>query len=216
MIKWRNSAFHNHDTVMKRKLLGGVSFDGGGAGGAKGAAAPQAGVQTAQPSFSPVSEDNLFGLGLGIGLNGSEGIGIGTGTKQQGTETGQRDTVSIHAIDNPNRTEEMGIIAAQQMLPANAGFDVNNTTHVIENVETKKRHSNLFVNYFKKMKNSIQTFLRGAEQKAGREKKQSPEKKKTHGTRAITKEEFYEMQADTGYLLDSYNKYGERSTLGKP
>ena len=62
VIKWRNSAFHNHDKLPKRKLLGGVSFDGGGGG--KGEAARQADVQTAQPSFPRIVNENLFGFGI--------------------------------------------------------------------------------------------------------------------------------------------------------
>ncbi|MBD5454065.1 MAG: hypothetical protein HDR30_07115, partial [Lachnospiraceae bacterium] len=55
----------------------------------------------------------------------------------------------------------------------------------------------------------------GMEQKAGKENRQQPKKKKVTGTRAVTKEEVYEIKVNTAYLLDSYNKHGERSTLGQ-
>lgn len=221
VIQWRNSEFHNHDTGIKRKLFGGVSFDGGGAaGGSKGTAAPQTGVQPAQPSFSSASDIGLFGNGLGIGPNGLEGMEAGA--KGQGAEKG-RDTLSIHNTENAKSTEGMEITAAQQMAAANAGFDANfiannnvsKITDVMETVEPKIRRGISFLHSFKKLQNTIQTFLKNAEQKAGGEKRQNREKKKIRGTRTITKEEFYEMQADAGYLLDSYNKNGERSTLGK-
>ncbi len=33
VVRWENSAFHNHDKRPERKMLGGVSFDGGAGGG---------------------------------------------------------------------------------------------------------------------------------------------------------------------------------------
>ncbi len=53
------------------------------------------------------------------------------------------------------------------------------------------------------------------EQKAGQRNGRKPTKKNTEGTRAAAKEEFDQIEADKSYLLDSYNKYGERSTLGR-
>ncbi len=69
--------------------------------------------------------------------------------------------------------------------------------------------------YIGKNRNGVQTFLKGMEQKAGKENRQQPKKKKMTGTRAVTKEEVYEIKVNTAYLLDSYNKHGERSTLGQ-
>ena len=49
----------------------------------------------------------------------------------------------------------------------------------------------------------------------GKQNRQKPKKKLTSGTRPVTKEDVYDIQVNSSYLLDSYNKNGERSTLGK-
>ena len=107
----------------------------------------------------------------------------------------QKDTVSISAAQNQNKEEaaaEILVIMQQERKPV---------------LDYRK--------YMGKIRNGIQTFLKGMEQKAGKENKQQPKKKKLTGTRAVTKEEVYEVQVNTAYLLDSYNKHGERSTLGQ-
>ena len=67
----------------------------------------------------------------------------------------------------------------------------------------------------RKAGNGIRAFLQGMEQKAGQRNGRKPPKKNTEGTRAAAKEAFDQIEADKSYLLDSYNKYGERSTLGR-
>lgn len=81
--------------------------------------------------------------------------------------------------------------------------------------EVRHKYRLDYKKYIGKMQNSIQAFLKGMEQRAGKEGRQQSKKKEMPGTRTVTKEDVYEIQINTAYLLDSYNKYGERSVLGK-
>lgn len=211
VIQWRNSAFHNHDKQPKRKLLGGVSFDGGGGG--RGEAIQQTGVQTAQPSFPRIVDENLFGFGIagndpdgdgkiGSSLNGSTGKRGETGVQGKG-----RDTVEVGSIQEA--------MAVCQSMSAGEIPDTIKVENTVMSAPEEKRPRPAFFQYIRKMRNGIQTFLRGMEQKAGRENTRKQPKKEKPGTRSITKEELSQIQIDRTYLLDSYNKYGERSTLGR-
>lgn len=211
VIRWRNSAFHNHDNLPKRKLLGGVSFDSGGGG--KGEATQQTGVQTAQPSFPRIVDENLFGPGIagdGLSGNGKTGSSLHGAEGKPGEPGAQgrgRDTVEVCSLQ-----EAMAVCRS-----ASAGEipDAVKAENVAAFVPEEKRSRPAFFQYIRKMGNGIQTFLRGMEQKAGRENARKQPKKEKTGTRAVTKEELAQMQADRAYLLDSYNKHGERSTLGR-
>lgn len=75
-------AFHHHDTGPKKKMLGGVTFDGGMTGSAdKGRhTVSQAGEQIKQPPFSDMQftdigsgAGNLRTIGRGTSGNGTKG-----------------------------------------------------------------------------------------------------------------------------------------------
>lgn len=184
VVRWENSAFHNHDKRPERKMLGGVSFDGG-AGGGKSANIQQTGVQTAQPSFSHPADGGWFGNGIGeSGKSGAHGV------------RGGRDTVKIRTVPK--------LAAADNVLEA-----------ARISVMPEEKRSRPFIRTLRKMGSGIQAFLREMEQKAGQRKDRKCPKKKAEGTRTAAKEEFDRIEEDKSYLLDSYNKYGERSTLGR-
>ena len=191
-------AFH-HDAGPKGKKLWGVPFDFGGGSAAKERhTASQAGEQKSQPPFSDI---NLTGIGNGIDRDGTVARGTsgnvikGAGKAAVKAAGHQKDTVSISAMQ---KQSEADIAAETLVIIQPAGKPV---------LDYKK--------YMGKIRNGIQTFLKGMEQKAGKENRQQPKKKKMMGTRTVTKEEVYEIKVNTAYLLDSYNKHGERSTLGQ-
>lgn len=211
VIQWRNSAFHNHDKLPKRKLLGGVSFDGGGGG--KGETTQQTGVQNAQPSFPRINDENLFGFG--IAENGSDWDGK-MGGRLNGTEGKKaemvmqgksRDTLEVVGIQEA--------AAVCQSASVEEGSDTAKLENAAAPMPEKKPNRLSFLQSVQKFRNGIQTFLRGMEQKAGKENAGKQPKKEKPGTRNVTKEELAQIQQDRTYLLDSYNKYGERSTLGR-
>lgn len=225
---WHDYA-HHHETG-KKKMLGGVSFEGGGAaGGSKGNTASQAGVQTAQPSFSDIQALG-FGTGKILG-NARQGNSMqGSDKKADDISKSRKDTVSIQESHKDMAARETAgqqiaaqtIVSAQTIVPtqpsvSGADADMDRIATVMESIPLKaqRRFDFDYKKYIGKLRNGIQTFLKGMEQKAGKENRQKPKKKEKSGTHAVTKEEVYEIQANTAYLLDSYNKNGERSTLGK-
>ncbi|MCM1388168.1 MAG: hypothetical protein NC231_12640 [Bacillus sp. (in: Bacteria)] len=191
--------FHNHDTGQKKKMLGGVSFDGGASSGSgRGShTVTQAGGQTVQPPFYHVNPAAGFGNGISV-LGQAGGNGISALEQAEGNGKAQ------HSAGHPKDTVSISVIPDRNEAVADVGWPIE-----------KQRPRFSYKKYIGRLKNGIHTFLESMEQKAGKEKKEQPKKKKENGTRAITKEEVYEIQINTAYLLDSYNKHGQRSTLGK-
>lgn len=208
VIRWRNSAFHNHDYdgMEKRKLLGGVSFDSGAgsAGRKSGNDMTQAGVQEAQPSFSNAYESNpaYNAAGTGVGnITGKEGSGNG-GTKDLKAIKGEAaENKEIEKHDNIVYTA-VSIFGSMITCLIRSGVekDVGNP------VLSRAAH---------KLENGIRTLLGKSGRDFEKQRRHRQKKRLPSGTRPITKEDVYEIQVNSSYLLDSYNKKGERSTLGK-
>ncbi len=205
VVRWDNSAFHNHDRRPGRKMLGGVSFDGGGGG--KNANIQQTGVQAAQPSFSHTMEEGWPGGGLAKeGLRGLE-------DSLHGERKGKGANVLRAAAGSRVRTVQ-GTPAALKPDAGNAG-NMAGAEAVPMSVPEEGRKRFAILKSARKLGSRVQTFLQGMQQRAGREHSgKSPDKEET-GRKSVTKEEFEQMRTEQSYLLDSYNKYGERSTLGK-
>lgn len=222
VIKWSNSAFHNHGIEKKRKLLGGVYLDGGGAGAGsnKGKSISQTDVQIAHPSFPDGYIVN--DLGVGIGTDGQVGIAKGN---QKESQNGKSESVKISGdikmadgsktttVINTVTASEM--LAVQQLMPTVRDDEINKITSV-DNQEQNDNNRRLIIRkYIGVLRKFMQNLMKEMGQKTDSRSSQNRKKQDMKGTRAITKEEVYEIQINTSYLLDSYNKYGERSTLGK-
>lgn len=218
VIQWRNSAFHNHETVKNRKLLGGVYLDGGGAGAGsdKGKSISQTGVQNAQPSFP---DGYINDLGLGIGTGGQSSMAKGN---QKDSQNVKSDSVKISGdikkADNIITTTVINTVNAgemQQFMPIVHDDEANKITSVGEQEQTENKRKLIIRKYIGGLRKFMQNLMKGMGQKTDKRSSQNRKKQDIKATRAITKEEVYEIQINTSYLLDSYNKYGERSTLGK-
>jgi len=162
VIRWRNSAFHHHDELPGREMLGGVSFDGGGGG--KSENRQQTGVQTAQPSFPHIVDENLFGLGIsedGACRDGKMGDGPHgpAGKKKTDLKGKGRDTLEIGNIQEA--------MAVCQSASAAVGLDTVKAENAAPVPEEKQSRS-VFLRYIRKPGNGIRTFLRGMGQKDGR------------------------------------------------
>lgn len=221
VIQWRNSAFHNHETVKNRKLLGGVYLDGGGAGAGsdKGKSISQTGVQNAQPSFP---DGYINDLGLGIGTGGQSSMAKGNQKDSQNVKSDsvkisgdikKADNIITTAVINTVNAGEMQ--AMQQFMPIAHDDEANKITSVDEQEQTENKRKLIIRKYIGGLRKFMQNLMKGMGQKTDKRSSQNRKKQDIKATRAITKEEVYEIQINTSYLLDSYNKYGERSTLGK-
>lgn len=225
VIQWSNSAFHNHGNngiEKRRKLLGGVYLDGGGAGAGsdKGESISQTGVQNAQPSFPDGYLVNDFGIGIGTGSK--SGIAKGNHKESQKVKS---DSVKISGdikkanniitttVINTVNTGEMQ--AMQQFMPILHDDEANKITSVDEQEQSDNKRRLIISKYIGRLRKFMQSLMKGMGHKTDKRSSQNRKKRDIKGTRAITKEEVYEIQVSTSYLLDSYNKYGERSTLGK-
>ncbi|MDE7282828.1 MAG: hypothetical protein K2N85_04480 [Lachnospiraceae bacterium] len=221
VIQWRNSAFHNHETVKNRKLLGGVYLDGGGsgAGSNKGKSISQTGVQNAQPSFP---DGYINDLGLGIGTGGQSSMAKGNQKDSQNVKSDsvkisgdikKADDIITTTVINTVNAGEMQ--AMQQFIPIVHDDEANKITSVDEQEQTENKRKLIIRKYIGVLRKFMQNLMKGMGHKTDSRSSQNRKKQDIKATRAITKEEVYEIQVNTSYLLDSYNKYGERSTLGK-
>lgn len=232
VIKWRNSEFHNHDTARKRKLLGGVSLDGGAAagGGKNGSNMTQAGVQEAQPSFPNAYNESVSLSEIGLSLGKAGGKPGTEDTKSNETRNNGKAREINEEIVKKKETEKQNeaasivnsfwnnIIASvinMGSFPVNNPSNVNNADAADNSEQSGRRRLRIIKGIAYKLGKGIQAFLGKDEQDAGARNGQNPKKKLSSGTRPITKEDIYEIQVNSSYLLESYNKNGERSTLGK-
>ncbi len=222
VVRWDNSTFHNHDKRPGRKMLGGVSFDGGGGGGNR-ANTQQTGVQMAQPSFSHTVEEEWFGNSMaetGLYGGGSAKDGLRrNGRTEEGPGTLKKQITAVSGKRNMRDTMEIRTapeIADNKITPESA--EMKNALEAAAGGQAavpEEKRSRAVLRLIRKAGNGIQAFLRGMEQKAGQKNHRKPAKKHEEGTRTAEREIFDRMPAEQSYLLDSYNKYGERSTLGR-
>lgn len=228
VIKWRNSEFHNHDTVRKRKMLGGVSFDGGAAAGSgrNERNMTRAGVQEAQPSFPNTYNESvsLSEIALSLGKSGGK-TGAEAEKANESRDVGKAGETKDKISDNEKEQGGNHGSVAALSLWNNIIADVINTANAAINSPSDTSANNSRWKYSKylqsvkatayKFGKGIRTMLRKNEQDGGRRNGQQAKKKLISGTRAVTREDVYEIQVNSSYLLESYNKNGERSTLGK-
>ena len=218
VIQWSNSAFHNHGNngiEKRRKLLGGVYLDGGGAGAGsdKGESISQTGVQNAQPSFPDGYLINDFGIGIGTGSK--SGIAKGNHKESQSRKV---DSLiisgDIKAVHDVKVMTDIEMLVMQQVVPI-IHNDETDKASVADQEQSDNKRRLIISKYIGRLRKFMQSLMKGMGHKTDKRSSQNRKKRDIKGTRAITKDEVYEIQVSTSYLLDSYNKYGERSTLGK-
>lgn len=138
-----------------------------------------------------------FGIPVSIPLNENNisGIGPGIGPGDTiNTGKGKKTDKSVKAGHN----EKIGVSNMIREMP------------LTESGRLEKAVSRLSA-FYHKVRYSLHTGI-GAKQHKQEKKK---DKKNISGTRPVSKEDMYTIQARSSYLLDSYNKFGEESVLGK-
>lgn len=225
-LTWRNSAFHRHDhgTVDKRKMLGGVSFDGGAAleNHKSRSSTTQAGVQEAQPPLTDKYNENLSLSEMGLGLGRTNGR-VDTSSQKESDGKAVKNATAVKsttAVKNvaADIKDEAAInenAAVHNVVSVADNFLDKIITNITESDNLKVGRSSFIRGLTLKLGKGIRTLLERSGEDSKRQNEQRPKKKLSSGTRPITKEDVYEIQINSSYLLESYNKNGERSTLGK-
>ncbi len=202
VIKWKNSAFHDHH-IHKRP----------GAGGMQASGLSSAPVRTEQ--------GQLEGFALGIldstrgGKYKSGGLGE-NGRAEDGRESGQKtDGVTISA--NGTKQQQALVQNSENAVPVNEAPDTGLPVHMAQSAAvgtSRKRSGGGFKEKAQKYKETYKKYRKKLE-KILKKNPRNEEDKPQKGTRSADKEQVLSMQAENHYLLDSYDKNGQYHMLGK-
>lgn len=199
VVTWRMSHFHR--PINKTGLTGQISM--------KPRESPSAasGTQQQQPEG--------IGFGLADNVRGQYKSG-GLGTNGLAAD-GVKDAVNNKVMSTSRKTNgnqitgpETAATVVQAILPAEVYSVVESARQSVLKVQSRIRQSAV------KLRNAYQkqSGQTTSTQKQKNTPRRHPEKEQ-RGTRYVSKDEVLTMQAENHYLLDSYDKNGQYSTLGK-
>lgn len=236
VIQWKNSEFHNHHVRRDRAPEGGMGpFSVAKVVGGSGAASQTlANIWTDDRALRP-EESKIDGFGYGDILGSNSRTISGSG-KEEVLSTGvkRNDEVTISSegapkpivpIHNTAISEQMQCVAISaavriQTEPMAEEVSVKTATSA-ESVETiscfgqgglrnrLKDSAKRLQEIYQEQKKKLMKML------AGKVKQEEKKDRRQAGTRLASKEEMWSMQAENHYLLDSYDKNGNHSILGK-
>lgn len=236
VIQWKNSEFHNHHVRRDRAPEGGMGpFSVAKVVGGSGAASQTlASIWTDDRALRP-EESKIDGFGYGDILGSNSRTISGSG-KEEVLSTGvkRNDKVTISSegapkpivpIHNTAISEQMQCIAIStavriqtEQMAEEAGAEATASDESVETIsgfgqgglrnrlkDSAKRLLEIYQEQKKKL----------MKMPAGKVKQEEKKDRERTGTRQASKEEMWSMQAENHYLLDSYDKNGNRSILGK-
>ena len=199
VVTWRMSHFHH--PINKTSLTGQISMK------------PLETPSTASGTLQQQPEG--IGFGLADNVRGQYKSG-GLGTDGLATD-GVKDAVNSTVISTSrtaNGTQitgpETAATVVQAILPAEVYSVVESARQSVLKVQSRIRQSAVKLRSVYQ-KQSGQTA--NTQKQKGAPRRQP--KKEQQGTRYVSKDEVLTMQAKNHYLLDSYDKNGQYSTLGK-
>ena len=236
VIQWKNSEFHNHHVRRDRAPEGGMGpFSVAKVVGGSGAASQTlANIWTDDRALRP-EESKIDGFGYGdiLGSNcrtmsgsGKEEV-LSTGVKRNdevtiSSEGAPKPIVPIHNTAISEQMQCVAISAAVRIQSEQILEEVSAETLVSdESVETISGFGQGGLrNRLKDSAKRLQEIYQEQKKKltkmpAGKVKQEEKKDRERTGTRQASKEEMWSMQAENHYLLDSYDKNGNRSILGK-
>ena len=217
VIQWKNSEFHNHHVRRDRVHEGGMGpFSVAKVvGGSDTASQIQADVWADNRVSRP--EDNKMGV-WGYGdILGSNSRTISGSGKEEVLSTGvkRNDEVTISSegviagaavrIQTEPMAEEVSVetAASAESVETISGFGQGGLRNRLK--DSAKRLQKIYQEQKKKL----------TKMPAGKVKQEEKKNRRQAGTRLASKEEMWSMQAENHYLLDSYDKNGNHSILGK-
>lgn len=199
VVTWRTSHFHH--PINRTGLTGQINIK------------PQETLKAA--SGTQQQQPEGIGLGLTDSVKGQYKAG-GLGTDGLATD-GVKDAVNNKVVSTSQKTNgnqttgsETAATVAQAILPAEVYSVVESARQSALKVQSRIRQSAVKLRDIYQ-KQSGKTSNTHQQKNALR---RQPEKEQ-RGTRSISKDEVLSMQAENHYLLDSYDKNGQYSMLGK-
>lgn len=180
-------------------------------------------INTKLPESAPASSgekqqpDGIgFGLAENIGNTRYKSGGLGTDGL---AVDGDKDSVNHKVVSTSRKANgnqitgpEAAATVAQAILPAEVYSVVESARQSVLKVQSRIRQSTAKLKdiYQKQSGQTANTNIK----KQKNAPRRQPEKEQ-RGTRHVSKDEVLSMQAENHYLLDSYDKNGQYSTLGK-
>ena len=164
------------------------------------------------------SQTEEIGFGLNDIVRDSRYKSGGFGTDGSALD-GSKDAADVKVMSTSNKSQgnqvtgpETAAAVMQTILPAEVYSVVESTRQSVLKVQSRIRQSAA------KLKDiygrqSGQAAAANTQKTRNAPRRQS--EKEQRGTRRVTKDEVLTMQAENHYLLDSYDKNGQYSTLGK-
>ena len=235
VIQWKNSEFHNHHVRRDRAPEGGMGpFSVAKVVGGSGAVSQTRQDVWGDNRVSRPEESKIDGFGYGdIPGNGR----IASDSGKEGTSSGgakRNDEVTISSevapkpivpIHNTAISEQMQCVAISaavriqtEPMAEEAGAEVTASDESVETVSSFWQGG--LRNRLKDSAKRLQEIYQEQKKKltkmpAGKVKQEEKKDRRQAGTRLASKEEMWSMQAENHYLLDSYDKNGNYSILGK-
>lgn len=242
VIQWKNSAFHNHHVKKDKEPVGGmgpfsVAKVVGGAIGQAQVDDSGHGESSCNSSLGIGGSGSGVGIGNGSGTVGGsgwegrpmEGAGKNDGLilssesvqKQKSVMMEEPPVISVQYFDDPEQVKAVAAgmaagIPAEQKAGDNS-VEVSGEKETMESISGLKQGNirNRLKDSAKRLQDIYQKYKEKLSAVPVKEAKQKEPDRMQGGTRSASKEELFAMQAENHYLLDSYDKNGRYSILGK-
>ncbi|MGN1150700.1 MAG: hypothetical protein ACI4SN_00910 [Lachnospiraceae bacterium] len=217
VIQWKNSEFHNHHVRKDRAPEGGMGpFSVAKVVDGSGAVSQIRADVWGDERVSRPEESKIDGFGYGDILGSNSRTISGSGKEEvlpNGAKRNDEVTLSSEGV-------VAGAAVRIQTEPLAEEVSVETDTSA-ESVETISGFGQGGLrNRLKDSAKRLQEIYQEQKKKlmkmpAGKVKQEEKKDRRQAGTRLASKEEMWSMQAENHYLLDSYDKNGNRSILGK-
>ncbi|MBD5450330.1 MAG: hypothetical protein HDR28_09330 [Lachnospiraceae bacterium] len=207
VLTWRTSHFHHprNRTDIVGQVGGKFDLNGGAASSGAQQQADGIGLGLADPA------ENILWKTGGLGADGMAEDGTKTAKHQEVMDSSDQ-TAGRHmtGMEQPGAAQQI-MTAAQTIVPEEVYSVVNSARQSVLKVcdRVKQGTEKLRDLYQKQQKQAAHA----AATRKGEYRK--PSEKERQGTRKCDKDDMLSMQAQNHYLLDSYDRNGQYSMLGK-
>ena len=208
VIQWKNSEFHNHHMRRDRAPEGGMGpFSVAKVVGGSGTISQTRADVWGDNSVSRPEESKIDGFGYGDIFGSNSRTDSGSGKEEvlsTGVKRNDEVTISSEGAPKPIVPIQNTAISEQMQCVAISAAVRMQTEPMAEEASAKR-----LLEIYREQKKKLTKML------AGKVKQEEKKERRQSGTRLASQEEMWSMQAENHYLLDSYDKNGNHSILGK-